>query len=38
MTLTVACLLAWLVLIAAVLVFFRSAAKLNEKDEHEEGV
>lgn len=43
MTLTVACLLAWLVLIAAALVFFWSAAKLNwsaaklnEEDEHED--
>jgi hypothetical protein len=37
MTLALACLLAWAVLIAAVLVFFRSAARLNEgSDEHED--
>jgi len=37
-SLAIACLLAWAILVAAVLVFFRAAAKLNEKDEHEEGV
>lgn len=37
MSLAIACLLAWAILIAEVLVFFRAAAKLNQgRDEHED--
>ena len=37
MTLAIACGLAWLVLIVAVVAFFRAAARLNDEgDEHED--